>query len=463
MNLKQHTLMARLLVVVAVLSLVAAACVAPTPPPAAEQVPAEEAEPPAEEEAVAEEPVTIRLWMHDHPPRIPIDEELIAQFMEENPNITVEYEVLSDIWTQLDTAMASGAGPDVFNHFTPFNAQYYLEGILTPVDPAGWGLDSVDEVKALYGEGEIAENLLAGATYDGELYGVPTELSAYACFTNDDLWEEAGLDPATDFPTTWEEMVDVAEQLTVRDEDGNPVQRGFDFNYAVNIYMLLHFNPMVQQLGSTMIDEENYVAQINTPEVKRVMTYWNDWVNTHKLGGPQYTASRDAFQAGELATECSYGNWGAPLMDEAGINYSIHPQLRWSDAVNDSGFANFAFYLMVNSRADPAKQAAGWKLIAHLTGAPDRYLNEAGLFQPVASYLETDDFKSNEVMPVFLDEISKNFFHPRFAGFNETIDALGRMRDRVIIGGEDIDTVLAETEEEVNEILVRAKEDATGQ
>ena len=108
----------------------------------------------------------------------------------------------------------------------------------------------------LYGEGEVAENLLAGAEYNGEYFGVPTELSAYACYANDDLWAEAGLDPATDFPSTWEELVDVAEQLTVRDDSGAIIQGGFDFNWSAAIYMMLHFNPMVQQLGGNMVDED---------------------------------------------------------------------------------------------------------------------------------------------------------------------------------------------------------------
>jgi len=407
--------------------------------------------------AAQDEPVTITLWMHNHTPRIAVDEELIAAFEEAHPNITVEYEIVPDFFTALTTALASGAGPDVFNHFTPFSAQYYLQGILDPVDPAGWGLESIEEVKALYGSSDIATGLLAGATFDGTLYGVPTELSAYACYANKDLWEAAGLDTATDFPTTWEELVDVAEQLTIRDENGNLVQRGFDFNWSAAIFMMLHFNPMVQQLGSDMIDEVNYVAHIDTPEVRRVLGYWNDWANELNLGGPEHTVSRDAFRAGEMATECSLGNWAVPVLAADGIeNYSIHPQLRWSDAVNDSGFANYGFYLMVNSGASEAKQAAGWKLIAWLTDAPDRYLNEAGLFQPKADYLATEEFAANEVMPVFLDELNNSFFHPRFAGFNETVDALLRMRDRVVIGGEDMDSVLAETEAEVNEILQRA-------
>ena len=79
------------------------------------------------------------------------------------------------------------------------------------------------------------------------------------------------------------------------------------------------------------------------------------------------------------------------------------------------------------------------------------------MFQPKAEYLESEEFQNNEIMPVFLNEIAVSYFHPRFAGFNETIDAILRMRQRVVLAGEDIDTVLAETEEEINQILQRAK------
>lgn len=407
----------------------------------------------------AQDQVTVTLWMHNHEPRVAIDEELIAEFMEENPDIIVEYEIVDDFFTALQTALASGAGPDVFNQFTLFNAQFYAQGILAPVDPVAMGYETIEDVYARYGEGDVGRIVLAGDTFDGELYGVPTELSNYACYANDDLFAEAGLDPATDFPTTWEEMIDVAKQLTVRDDNGALIQRGFDFNWYGNIYMMLHFDPMVQQLGQSMIDEETYTARINTPEVARVMQYWNDLVNVHELGGPEYTRSRDAFNAGEQAIECTFGNWGTPAMDEAGINYSIHNIPRFADAVNDIGFATFAFYLQVNANSAPEVQEAGWKLISFLTSEPGRYLNEAALFQPVAEYLATDEFANNEVMPVFMDELYRGEYHPRFAGFSEVGDALGRARDRIILGGEDIETVLQETEDEVNAILERALAD----
>ena len=408
--------------------------------------------------AQAQDQVTVTVWMHNHAPRVAIDEEIVAEFMEENPDIIVDYQIVDDFFTALQTAMASGAGPDVFNQFTLFNAQFYAQGMLAPVDPVAMGYQTIEDVYAHYGEGLIGETVLAGDTFNGVLYGLPTELSNYACYTNDDLWAEAGLDPAMDFPTTWEGLAEVGEMLTKRDENGTLVQRGYDFNWSANIYMMLHFDPMVTQLGNSMIDEMTYTADINNENVKRVMQYWKDIVDENR-GGPQYTVSRNAFNAGELATECTFGNWGTPGMDAAGINYSIHNVPRWDDAVNDLGFATYAFYLQVNANAPREVQEAGWKLIAKMTSQPDRYLNEAALFQPVASYLATDEFAGNEIMPVFLDELYRGEYHPRFAGFAEVGDALGRARDRIILGGEDMDAVLQDAEDEVNAILERAQAD----
>jgi multiple sugar transport system substrate-binding protein len=402
--------------------------------------------------SMAQEPVTVKLWMHDHPPRIELDNELLTKFQEENPGIVVEYTVVPDQeWdTTLATALASGAGPDLFNQATFAIGQFYNQGVIAPVDPVAAGYEDQESIYAAY---EAGESLLAGATFDNTLYGLPTELSAYACYTNNALWEAAGLDPVAYFPTTWEEMKDVAEQLTVRDDSGALVQRGFDFKYDNSLFMLLIFNPMVQQLGGSMIDEVNYTANIDTPEVRQVMGYWNDWVNTWKLGGPQYTSSRAAFLGGELAIDCDMGNWGAPQVEDAGIEYTIHPVPNWEASVNDNGFANYAYFFMVNSGASPEVQAASWKLAGYLTSEPAEYLDVAGLFQAKADFVASDEFQSNEIMPVFLQELSVSSYHPRMNGFFEVADALMRARDRVIVGGESVDTVLPEAQQEVTDIL----------
>jgi multiple sugar transport system substrate-binding protein len=407
------------------------------------------------------QPVVVELWMHVHAPRVPLDEELLAQFEAENPNIDVEFTLVPDQeWdTTLNTAIASGDIPDLFNQATFAIGQFYAQGLLAPVDPVAAGYEDMQAIIDAYAAGE---SLLAGAMFDGQLYGLPTELSTYACYTNDDLWAAAGLDPATDFPETWEEMAEVAQQLTVRDDSGAITQRGFDFIWSNNIFMLLIFNAMVQQLGGDMIDEVNYTAAIDTPEVRQVMEYWNNVANEWMVGGPQYEFIRTSYLAGNVAIDCDGGNWFAPQAEDAGLNYSIHPIPRWEGAVNDNGFANYAYYFMVSASAPPEVQQAAWKLAGFLTSFPDRYLETAGLFQGKADFVESEAFQQNTIMPVFLEELSKSRFHPRIAGFFEVADALMRARDRIIVGGEDMDTVLAEAEVEVNEILARAQAEAGG-
>jgi multiple sugar transport system substrate-binding protein len=187
------------------------------------------------------------------------------------------------------------------------------------------------------------------------------------------------------------------------------------------------------------------------------MSYWNDWVNTWKLGGPQYNDDRSDFLAGNLAMDCDVGSWFAPQADDAKITYTIHPVPRFKDATHDNGFASYGYMYAVNSQSSPEVQAAAWKLAGWMTSTPDKYLAAAGLLQPKKSLVDSDSFKNDPIMPVFVSELSKDIFNPRIAGFNEVADALARARDRVITGGENMDTVLADAQTEVSDILASHK------
>lgn len=406
--------------------------------------------------ALAQEPVKITVWMHNHQPRVPLDEANIARFEAENPDVDVELVIIenAEFDTRLNTGLASGQGPDVFNQWTAYIGQFYQSGLLAPVDPKPLGFDSIDEVYALYGE--AGEKLLAGATFDGVLYGIPTELSIYGCYANNDLFREAGLDPEKDFPKTWEQMREVAEKLTVRDSGGSPTRRGYDFPWTSPVFMYLVFEPMVAQLGLRIVDDLELTVNLNNEQVMQVMQYWYDWVNTWKLGGPQYTDSRTAFWNGELAIDCLQGNWGVPLIEEAGIDWSLHPAPRWENAVNDNGMALYAYFLMVNAFSSPEKQEAGWRLIRYLTDTPEEALTQAGLFQPRVDLLQSETFLNDPVMPLFLEEMSKSFYTPLVPGWNESAAALARARDRIVLNNEDMATVLAEAQQEMMDIIARA-------
>jgi multiple sugar transport system substrate-binding protein len=403
--------------------------------------------------ALADNTVTLTLWMHEHPPRLPLDHVIIDEFQKQNPNIKVDLTIIpnADFASKLEVAFAGGAGPDVFNVDSFSSGQYYSSGILAPVDLAAVDAKSNDDLDQRYGLG------IGGSTYNGKIYGFPTEVSNWACVANKELWAKAGLDPAKDAPKTWEDMINVATKLTVRDGKGVPVIRGFDFNWSAPIFMWITFNSMVDQAGGTMLDVTKRTADMNSPQVAKAMQYWSDWVNKYKLGGPQYTASRDAFLAKELATECTFGSWGKGQFQTAKVDYAFFPAPRWKDGPVDTGFNSYAYYMMVNAKTDEAKRAAAWKFANYYASQAVRLYEIAGLFTTVPAVAQLDSFKADPNNELFRSELKKAKFSPSITGFNQISDALARARDRVVNGHEEVSSVLADLQAEVTGILDQSK------
>ena len=394
--------------------------------------------------------VVIKMWMHEHPPRIPIDKAIIAEFEKANPDIKVDYQVIgaSEYATKLLTAFASGAGPDLFNQASTLVAQYYNARILAPIDYAALGFADEKALTSLYISG------FDGIRFNGKLYGVPTEVSNYACYLNNTLWKQAGLDPTHDFPKTWEEMPAVAEKLTVRDANGVPRRRGFDFDWPSAPAYWLTLNSLMRQRGASLVDEAAYKATFDGPDAQHVVQFLVDWVNKYKLGGPQYTDTRTDFLGGNLATDCSMGIWGIPQVRDAKIEYTVKPLPRFADAKVDSGYDAYAYYMMVNARSAPAVQKAAWKLARLYVDHAVQLFTGAGLFTPRQDVMaKTGDPDSQ----VFLTELKKAAFAPRVVGFNQVVDVLVRARDSMMQGGQPVATVLPQENDDLNAVLKREK------
>ena len=167
---------------------------------------------------------TIKVWLHDHPPRVAIDKAIAAEFEKANPDIKVQYDVIpvGEYGQKLLTAFAAGTGPDLFAKsilVTPVPEREHPRACRLRGDR----LCQRDGAHAQYLTG------FDGIRFGGRIYGVPTEVSNWVCYANNALWKEAGLDPGKDFPKTWEALPAVMEKLTQRDANGVPTRRGFDF------------------------------------------------------------------------------------------------------------------------------------------------------------------------------------------------------------------------------------------
>ncbi|MHB0875547.1 MAG: extracellular solute-binding protein [Anaerolineae bacterium] len=427
-----------------------------TPAPAATTAPVTAA---TQAPAQAAGTVKVVYWSHDFPPRAELDTKYIEAFGQAEPGIEVEYVTTGEYDMKLRTALAAGTGPDLFTQWNGEIGQFYLSGMIAPLEPTAIGLGSQQELTDQY---VSPEKILAGGIFEGRLYGIPNEVSTYGCFINTALWQEAGLDPEKDYTGLWDDFPSLMEKLTKRDSSGNISQRGWDFCWTTADYKFETVVSMAEQLGAMPVDEVNYTAALQSEEVIYVMQYLADWVNKYKLGGPGYQLSRDAFTAGSLATEGTFGSWGVPGLKEANIEFIIRKLPTFANATSKNYFDTYAYFHMVNARATPEVQAAGWKLAYSLSQHGEDYLTNAGLLQPKKTLIESDAYTSDPYLAVFLEEMQTNYYLPRIAGFWETCEAVGRALDRCTTENAPVAESLATAQEEVTDILTRAKAAATG-
>lgn len=131
-------------------------------------------------------------------------EEIIAEFEEENPDITVNFQPYesTEYNTILTNALVSGSGPDIAQ-LRPYSGSRTIadNDYLVPLDDVD-GIDNFDE-----------SYLEAAKGSDDHIYGIPLTLNAGVIFYNQGIFDEQGLD----VPETWDDFVEVSKKLKAND------------------------------------------------------------------------------------------------------------------------------------------------------------------------------------------------------------------------------------------------------
>jgi ABC-type glycerol-3-phosphate transport system substrate-binding protein len=358
--------------------------------------------------ARAQEEVTIKFWFHTHPPMVEQNEAMIASFMEANPGITVEYEVIPNMefGTKMLTSMGTGTGPDVINMDDGQMRSIYIpRGLVQEVDPVAMGFGSLEELQAKYIDGAFA-----GAEVDGKIYGIPSEFNVTAFAINTAAFEEAGLDPATP-PTTWEEVGTMGQELVIPDE-----RRGFDFLYLHQDWYRNQLSTLMLQTGGRYVAEDGTTVTVNSPEMVAALQIWYDMVYEYEVADPNL-ASREAtvpyqdFLDGKVAMSL-FNPWGMGFFEEErpiGDNWAIVP-LPQVDPANPVT-PLYAYYWSINAQTtDPAKKEAASKLIAHLSSAPGPWLANVDFIQPVVGWAELPEAADFQFGSVWASEMEKGQF-----------------------------------------------------
>ena len=146
----------------------------------------------------------------------------------------------NDLSQQLSQGFAGGDPADVFYLAPEQLAGYASNGSLLAY---GDQLSNKDDFR---------DNLLQTFTYDGKLYAAPKDVSTLQLVVNTDMWNAAGLTD-DDYPTTWDELADVAKRLTTDDHVG----LAFSGEYA-------RIGAFMKQAGGGLVSDDGFKAIANS-------------------------------------------------------------------------------------------------------------------------------------------------------------------------------------------------------
>lgn len=152
-----------------------------------------------------------------------IKESVIPGFEAAREGVTVTLNEFAggdeQLTQQLALDFSTGAGADVAG-FDGFLIPNFVEGgLLKPLEELVG-----EQVNDWEGWEHISEGSRALMSYDGGTYGIALGTDVRMIFVRTDLLGQAGIDPATFQPTSWEELLDAARQIKQAVPDSYPLQ-----------------------------------------------------------------------------------------------------------------------------------------------------------------------------------------------------------------------------------------------
>jgi multiple sugar transport system substrate-binding protein len=405
-------------------------------------------------ESQTKKPVRITYVLHNNTKK-GVDEKHVPEYVEKNPHVTVEFSIVPDaeLTAKVTSLFAAGSSPEIFNPSSSPSTGMIDRGWAAEIDYKTIGLGSAQKFVDSYASSTPVD----GYKWKGKYYGLPTEVSNYCLFINNRLFRKAGLDPQKDYPKDWDQMVEVATKLTVRD-GGQIVQRGFEPDYGRPNY---HWGGHAYQLMGPFFTEDGKVT-ITTDGAERTLQWWADWGQKRQLGSPTMPLPGSTFNDETIAMWAS-GAWFAPPIQKANPalygDLTIKPFPRWKDKKNDHGTHVYGYAMLVSSQVPKDVQAEAWKLAWFFSGYPIEHLSAGGLLQPKKDFVESAEFKNFKDIPsmdVFLEDMKKSTYFAKSPVTSDVSAALKTYFAKAWTEGQPAKQVLPELQKELERIAATA-------
>ena len=348
--------------------------------------------------------------------------DMISEFEKQNPKINVDYEIAAydDYFTKLQTMIAGGKAPDVFELNYENFVSYASKGALADLSKY------IEEDKD-FDPSKLNQEAYKAYQYEGKQYGMVESFSNVVTFYNKDLFDKAKVDyPTADW--TWEDEIAAAKKITSKNEKIWGTYAPIQFH---------EFYKVIAQNGGSVFNEDKSKVTIDSPENTEALEYMVDKVNKYKVtpseGDLSGQSPEDLFKNGQIgilhtgiwmlsAFKDVPFKWDIAL--EAGNTKKAHHFFANGLAVSkDSDAQNaaykFARFMSASDEAAKIRIASSWELPA---------ITNEEILKP---YLEQNPPESREVI---FDAMDTLVLPPVIEEWSKMSDLITKELENVVNG-----------------------------
>ncbi len=216
--------------------------------------------------------------------------------------------------SKIKVSYGSGDGPDITDSFSSAVSTYYDQGILM-------NLNEYIEA-ANYDLSVFPDAMIDCCTVDGNVVALPINVMNYMMYYNVDMFKDAGLEP----PTTIDELLDIAEKMTVMNGDtmevlGFPV---YPYAYYLDAAVYACGGSYTQDGETLNVDNEGFRKAV---EILKAYydKYGYDTISAFQTAGSWLDAT-DPFINGKQALRYD-GSWLVDFINNYApdLNYEALP------------------------------------------------------------------------------------------------------------------------------------------
>ena len=236
---------------------------------------------------------------------------VLQEFEKNNPGIKVNYSRQSSVnyRTRVQTQIREGAGPDVFTIHSTWTKMF--TGDLAPAPS--------DILNLTAFQNTYFPVAMESFVSEGSIYGVPDEIGGLALYYNEEILSGGGVQ----VPKTWQEFIDAATKVTVKDSTGAIKTAGAALGTSSNV----DFWPDI--LGLLLLQQPGVnPAEPVSAQVTEVLKFYTGFVTdpARKTWDTTLLSSTTMFAQGTLAFYFAPGSEAARLsISNPNLKFKIAP------------------------------------------------------------------------------------------------------------------------------------------